>query len=137
MAEGVMLYIDNDLMEAVRARAFRQRKTNSEVVREILRAQLSVAPDEIVYDRWYGDITRYVIGRAKDRWFFAWSDSGYFAPEEGVLMENVELADRGITWHPNLESAIQAAKNCFAAQQETSDDELWQELIDDLPDVEV
>ncbi len=91
---------------------------------------------EILFDESYGERTRYVIGRAGDQYCFSWSQWKWPEEDGSVPPEDIGDADNGIAWHSTLVDAIDDARAIFQAFQQTSDDPLWQELEERLPDAQ-
>jgi len=116
-----------DTYDMLKRAASEQRRPMNEIVETALReyAKNSVLVDEVYFDEWYGDITHYTVGRSGDRYFFRWTDSA----EDEVPGVDVDDADNGISWHSSKKEALTAARECFEAAQQTSDDPLWAEFV--------
>lgn len=130
--EGIFVYTDRALREAVRARAYRQDRTMSDVARDALYEALTVpVPDTAVIAR---AGTRYLIAKLAGKYIFAWSlrrIERVWAPD---IAPDVSAHDEGVVWCESLREAQEEAAACFqnAADADKGSRDAWEEIARSL-----
>ena len=90
----------------------------SEIIRRLIKdytikkeRELSVPVDEILdlRDNFPNDGEAYAVGKANEKYFFAWGSEYPFANE--VPSFNIHDGESGIEWHESKESAFDAMEN--------------------------
>jgi len=66
--------------------------------------------DEMMYDFEYGEVTRYCIVRAGDRYAVVWSAWEWPTEDGEVPAEDIPGGESGIEWHDTMAAAVGAMK---------------------------